>query len=588
VSVLLGLALPAAASADTYCVNKPACSGVVHASVQAALDAAKVHPGDDVVEIGPSSGPYIGPFGYFDHAVNNNDVSIVGAGREQTVLLGTANHAALSLGENSSVSHLSLKIPPGEPGAIGLNMYGTYADDIAVIADGAAADAQGIVGHNVSVISDSIVQMPAGTGVVADGGVKMSVNDSVVSAPVGLSSRPDATLSANRVRIDSGSVGATAEGSSMALASALVTTSGADAIGVRVGNDAVAALKHVTISRSSPAESTGPGVFESAVGLVSTAGLDIERSTIDGYATPLLRRVLYGASSQLDASYSNFDLDDVDLDSEPGVTLGPWNINQPPQFVAPGFHPRAGSALIDSAGTCAPSAVLDLGLGERCVDGDGLGGPQADIGAYEYQRAEPVADFVAGTAVAGSPVPFDAGSSSDPDPGDGSQLTYAWAFGDGQGGSGRTPSHVYAQPDDYEVTLMVVDPTGRPASVTRVVSVAAAPAVAAAPSGPASSADTVAPVISALRVWPKRRRVGFRLSEPARVTLRFASARTGRRRGILRMNGRAGVNSVRFAGRLSRSKTLRPGPYRLAVLAADGAGNRAATKRARFTLLPRR
>jgi PKD domain len=354
----------------------------------------------------------------------------------------------------------------------------------------------------------------------------------------------------------------------------------------------------VTISRSSPAESIGAAVSESAVGLFSTATLDIQRSTIDGYATPLRRGVLYGATAQLDASYSNFDLDDVDLDSEPGVTLGPGIISQPPQFVAPGFNPRAGSALIDSGGACLVDGFRDLGLGERCVDGDGLGGPQADIGAYEYQRAQPVADFVAGPAVTGSPVAFDAGSSSDPDPGDGSQLTYAWAFGDGQGGSGRTPSHIYAQPGDYEVTLMVVDPAGRPASVTRVVSVAA-------PHGdgqPPASRDSVAPVISGLRVSPKRVRIGtamaklssrggqirFRLSEPARVTLRFASARTGRRRGSLRINGRAGANTVRFAGRLSRRRTLRPGLYRLAVLATDGAGNRAATKRTRFTLLPRR
>jgi hypothetical protein len=51
VSALLSLALPAMASADTYCVNKPTCAGAVQPTVPSALDAAKAHPGDDVVEI---------------------------------------------------------------------------------------------------------------------------------------------------------------------------------------------------------------------------------------------------------------------------------------------------------------------------------------------------------------------------------------------------------------------------------------------------------------------------------------------------------------------------------------------------------
>ncbi len=533
---LLGLALPGMASAGTYCVNKPTCSGAVQPSVQDALDAAKAHAGDDVVEIGPSPEPYVGPFGYWEPSVNNNDVSIIGAGPGQTVLLGTANHAALSLGENSSVSHLSLKVPPGEVDATGLNMYGRYADDIAVIGPGAAADARGIVGFNPSSITDSSVRMSAGTGVVADGD-KMNVDDSVVSAPVGLSSRPGATLHGDRVRIDASSVGATAEGSTMALADTLVTTSGPDAIGVRVGNDAVAVLTHVTISRSSPAPSNSAGVFESAAGLLTSASLDIERSTIDGYATPLLRRVLYSATAQLSVSYSNFDIDSSDLDSEAGVTLGPWNIAQAPRFAAPGFHPRADSALIDSAGTCVAEAFTDLDLHERCIDGDGLGGSQSDIGAYEYQRAQPLADFVAGPAVAGSAVAFDAGSSSDPDPGDASQLAYSWAFGDGQSATDRTPTHVYAQAGDYVVKLNVTDPTGLTAGVTRVVSVAAGGTTGGGTSGGATgggeqasgggsvpSADSVAPVISRLRVSPKRLRI------------RSALARLSSRRGQIRFH----------------------------------------------------
>jgi PKD domain len=217
-----------------------------------------------------------------------------------------------------------------------------------------------------------------------------------------------------------------------------------------------------------------------------------------------------------------------------------------------------------------------------------------------------VADFSAGSGVAGGPLAFDAGLSKDDDPGDESQFEYAWSFGDGQSGSGRTPSHVYPQPGDYSVTLTVTDPMGLSASATRSVSVAPAAgggAVGSCGAGTTPGAgDAVAPVVSRLRVSPNRIRIGsalarlsarggqirFRLSEPARVTLRFTLARTGKRRGSLRLNARAGLNTVRFAGRLSRRTTLPAGVYRLTVRAADAAGNRATAKRTRFKLLPRR
>lgn len=37
------------------------------------------------------------------------------------------------------------------------------------------------------------------------------------------------------------------------------------------------------------------------------------------------------------------------------------------------------------------------------------------------------------------------------------QLTYMWNFGDNQGGSGRTPTHTYSQPGNYNVILVVFD-----------------------------------------------------------------------------------------------------------------------------------
>jgi hypothetical protein len=151
------------------------------------------------------------------------------------------------------------------------------------------------------------------------------------------------------------------------------------------------------------------------------------------------------------------------------------------------------------------------------------------------------------------------------------------------------------------------------------------PPVAASPP---PAGDTTAPVVNGLRVRPTRFRLGrrlprvarraptgttirLRLSEAARLRLGFARTRPGRRvrgrcrkptrrnrgrrrchrdvrvRGEVSLAGRAGLNRIRFQGRLTGRRSLRPGRYRLRVGATDVAGNRSKPRTARFRLLPR-
>ena len=103
--------------------------------------------------------------------------------------------------------------------------------------------------------------------------------------------------------------------------------------------------------------------------------------------------------------------------------------------------------------------------------------------------------------------------------------------------------------------------------------------------------------------------IAFGLSEPAQVRLSFAAIKRGRKAGrecraparknrggkrcrrfvtvkpALTVTGKAGRNEVRFDGRLSRRRSLRPGPYRLTVSATDGGGLRSKVARASFRLL---
>jgi hypothetical protein len=146
------------------------------------------------------------------------------------------------------------------------------------------------------------------------------------------------------------------------------------------------------------------------------------------------------------------------------------------------------------------------------------------------------------------------------------------------------------------------------------------------PGNPTPTGDTTAPNVTGLRLSRKRFRLGsalpsaaavrtgtvirFRLSEAATVRLSFSRPRPGRRVGsacrkptrrnrsrrrctrfvnvrgavITRPLG-TGARQIKFAGRVSRRRSLKPGPYRLTVTARDGAGNASLPDRARFTLL---
>lgn len=65
---------------------------------------------------------------------------------------------------------------------------------------------------------------------------------------------------------------------------------------------------------------------------------------------------------------------------------------------------------------------------------------------------------------------FDATSSR------GTIADYQWNFGDGGRGSGRSTDHEYASPGTYVVTLTLVDPFGRTASISQSVVVTVSPA----------------------------------------------------------------------------------------------------------------
>jgi uncharacterized repeat protein (TIGR01451 family) len=76
----------------------------------------------------------------------------------------------------------------------------------------------------------------------------------------------------------------------------------------------------------------------------------------------------------------------------------------------------------------------------------------------------------------------------------------------------------------------------------------------------------------------------FKLNEPAKLSLKF-TGKHGKSAGTLSANGRAGSNTIKFAGRLSRKKKLKPGRYTVAITAkAEGKTSR--TVKLSFTVAP--
>jgi hypothetical protein len=111
--------------------------------------------------------------------------------------------------------------------------------------------------------------------------------------------------------------------------------------------------------------------------------------------------------------------------------------------------------------------------------------------------------------------------------------------------------------------------------------------------------DRARPVLSRVSLRPfafragRRARLRFSLSEQARVIVRIQRRRRSRRGGrfrYVRLRGRfsvtrrGGRNAVRFRGRL-RGRALRPGRYRLALVAVDAARNRSRTARIGFRIV---
>jgi PKD repeat protein len=83
-------------------------------------------------------------------------------------------------------------------------------------------------------------------------------------------------------------------------------------------------------------------------------------------------------------------------------------------------------------------------------------------------NAAPSAEFTVApdTVTAGQEIAFDGSGSKDTD---GTVIAYRWEFGDGGKAEGVEAAHVYPEPGEFVVTLVVTDDGGRPASAEKTI-----------------------------------------------------------------------------------------------------------------------
>jgi hypothetical protein len=102
-----------------------------------------------------------------------------------------------------------------------------------------------------------------------------------------------------------------------------------------------------------------------------------------------------------------------------------------------------------------------------------------------------------------------------------------------------------------------------------------------------SEAATVRLTVERALTGRRVKRKGRRLCVTPKRSLRHKRRCTRyKRAGTLKRRGRAGSNRVAFSGRIG-SKALKPGRYRLSVVATDAAGNRSARRRVAFQVVKR-
>jgi PKD repeat protein len=610
VAVMAGAsAFAPGAGATTFCVSDPGCvsaGGTSEPDLTSAFTAASS-------DAAPPSNVKIGPGNYGIGSLVFNkpsQLTVIGAGRGQTVLTTSGGGLAVSGNSSDLVTSLSLR-GTGFGASQLLSLGGGTADGVDVNLD--APGTAGVAVFGSGTVKNSSVTVTGDADATAIGfetGPSI-VQDTTLTGPEGLTSAGVTIM--QRDRVSASNFGAECRSTCVFEDSLISLSSGAseglliDCLGTSVDLSATNLTIVGPAAASVAARCAGGG----------TAHAAIDSSILRGAVLHTLQASTTGSTShaEIDPTYDAYD-PSTSSASGPGATItgpGADSINADPLFI----DPAAGDYRIpfNSPAVNAGNPAV-LGLLDSTTDLAGqprVVGGRRDVGAFEYQHQPPTASIAQDltSVITGQPVTFTGAASSDPDPGD--TLSYSWSFDDGASASTSTVHHAFATPGTHVVHLTVVDPTGLSASASASVHVTALTL-----SGLTQShvSWTLGKGLATVTRKPKPKKVPigttftFELNAAATVRLVFTHTFSGvlthsscvrrtkanRKRprctrtltdGTLVLPATPGTNRVHFEGRLDPRHTLKPGRYTVTATAFDAAGHPTSPLKLTFTIVKR-
>jgi hypothetical protein len=569
------------ASADTFCVHGPSgCAGSAKPDLNTALASANANgAGKDTIMLGAGSfadGPAV--------AAAGNPVEIVGTSAQDTTLVGSGNNITVLklLDGASTVSNLGVKIT-GTGDETGIELAGK-GSHLRITNSGAQTASKGVLFSGafpwLDASSVALSYNPNDVSVfgVYSAAIHSTISDSELSAMRGVylyGGQVDVVRS--RVWAQQG-LTATSSGASYATAS----DTSFRAPGPSQSNYSAYALAATgngwnTIDAD---RVTALGTGNADVGAVADpkaqagnhATIHIRGSAIDGFGKALSASQSNGASSTITSDWSAYKLGSIMLTG--GATYTPAASNLDLTGLGAGFLGAAGgdpqlrhdSPLVDRGDPAfQPAGALDRDGRPRLRDGDGAGGPRADIGAMEYQRSAPIAAATATPPAVdpGQVISFN-GKASDADPGE--TPTYHWAFDDGGSAQGASAQHTFTSAGTHTATLTVTDPAGLTgvAQVTVKVNAPGAPAPSTGSTTQTSTTQaSTAATPTAARAFAGVKLVSTRLSFGGRFIALKLSCPAGT---VGRCSGRTKLTARRrAASRAASSVTLGRAPFSIAA-----------------------
>jgi PKD domain len=609
--------LPAVASATTFCVHSPPeCVGTEKSKLQEALNAANANgAGRDEIRIGTglfNDGPAVDLAG--------NPVDLIGVASNKTAIYSSQTTNGLVILDiqepTSTVRDLRVHHNSAASFATGLVLAGD-ADDVLVSNQGLAGQFDGVrlIG-GASSFDDSSVTLVypenlQNRAIFVASGASPAITDSYLEGAVGVADSGEATILRTRIRAAQGVVAS--GGADTVVRDTEIRTPGPmksnfQILGLAAAGDGATSLEADRVTAHGDGTGYGTWVVPND-GAGNNADITLEGSVLDGFAADVRLHESGGANASLTSAYSAYDSTKLSLDAGTSHVQGAGKLDL--AGVDPGFaDPTAGklwllhdSPLVDAGDPAfQPFLGFDVLLRIRVRDGDGNGSSVVDIGAHEYQRSAPqaVATAPAGGEV-GQALSFDGSKSSDPD---NEALTYSWSFDDGTQADGALVQKAFATPGPHTGTLTVTDPAGLSDAADVTLTIAAPPVLP----GPGQATAALLS-LSDLRLVPRRfrvaaasagartaktgrarggTRIGFTLSQEARVTFTIHRARPKRRWakvGVFSREARSGANSLGWDGRIGK-RALRAGRYRLTAEAAGANGTLSERLRKRFKILP--